>query len=157
MKDQFAPEDLNQITQESLERLRKSDVILLDLRLRDFGIDLYERLNLNSSNSSKPPSSDNPYQKNKTKTDGDDDSEQSSDQAQDHPDELDAGETSEGKIDPADSGDQPKRKPGRQPGAKGFWREDKPDAKNIEHHYPKGGIHFTLAKKYWAVALAIAL
>jgi IS1 family transposase len=137
MKDQFAPEDLNQITQESLERLRKSDVIQLALRLRDFGIDLYERQNLDSSNSSKPPSSDNPYQKNKTKTDGDDDSEQSSDQAQDHTDELDDGETSEGKIDPADSDDQPKRKPGRQPGSEGFWRKEKPDAKNIEHHYPK--------------------
>jgi transposase len=137
MKDQFTPEDLNQITQESLERLRKSDVIQLALRLRNFGIDLYERLNLDSSNSSKPPSSDNPYQKNKTKTDGADGPEQSSDQVQDHTDELDDGEASEDKIDPADSDDNQKRKPGRQPGSEGFWRKDKPDTENIEHHYPK--------------------
>jgi len=50
MKDLFAPEDLDQITPESLERMPKREVIHLALRLRDFGIDLYERLNLDSSN-----------------------------------------------------------------------------------------------------------
>ncbi len=42
--------DLDQITPESLERMPKREVIHLALRLRDFGIDLYERLNLDSSN-----------------------------------------------------------------------------------------------------------
>jgi len=42
--------DLNQITPESLERMPKREVIHLALRLRDFGIDLYEQLNLDSSN-----------------------------------------------------------------------------------------------------------
>jgi IS1 family transposase len=137
MKDLFAPEDLNQITPESLEKLRKSEVIHLALRLRDFGIDLYERLNLDSSNSSKPPSSDNPYQKNEAQSDDGDGNEQSSDQVQDPGDESDDGKTPEDRIDATDPEDQPKRKPGRQPGSKGFWRTDKPETENKEHHYPK--------------------
>ena len=42
--------DLSQITPESLMRMSKREVIHLVLRLRDFGIDLYESLNLDSSN-----------------------------------------------------------------------------------------------------------
>jgi hypothetical protein len=137
MKAPFAPEDLNQITPESLEKLRKSEVIHLTLRLRDFGINLYERLNLDSSNSSKPPSSDNPYQKNKTQSDDGDGTEQSSNQVQDAADESDSEKTPEDTIEPGDLEDSPKRKPGRQPGSKGFWRTDKPEAQKSEHHYPK--------------------
>jgi len=137
MKAPFAPKDLNQITPESLEKLRKSEVIDLALRLRDFGIDLYERLNLDSKNSSKPPSSDNPYQKNNTASDDGDGTEPSSAQVQDTADESDGGKTPEDGIDAADIEDQPKRKPGRQPGSKGFWRTDKPKAQKTEHHYPK--------------------
>lgn len=137
MKSQFTPEDLNQITQESLERLRKCEVIQLALRLRNFGIDLYERLNLDSSNSSKPPSSDNPYQTNKMATDGTGDLEQSSDQIQENPDELDDGEISENQTHKADSDDQPTRHPGRQPGSEGFWRQQKPEAQKTEHHFPQ--------------------
>jgi hypothetical protein len=137
MKAPFAPEDLSQITPESLEKLRKSEVIHLALRLRDFGINLYERLNLDSSNSSKPPSSDNPYQKISKQSDDGDTTEQSSEQDQDTGDESDSEKTPEDRIDATDSEDQPKRKPGRQPGSKGFWRTDKPEAQKSEHHYPK--------------------
>ena len=136
MKCQFSPEDLDQIDRESLEKLRKSDVIHLALRLRDFGIDLYERLNLDSSNSSKPPSSDNPYQRNKKQPD-EDSAEQTGDLVQEPSDELEDGKTPQGPIDPDDFEDQPKRKPGRQPGSKGFWRTDKPEAQKTEHHHPK--------------------
>ena len=103
MKDLFAPEDLNQITPESLEKMRKSEVIHLALRLRNFGINLYERLNLDSSNSSKPPSSDNPYQQISKQSDDGDATEQSSDQDQDAGDESDSGKTPEDRIDAADS------------------------------------------------------
>lgn len=135
MKDQFAPEDLNQITQESLEKLRKREVIQLTLRLRNFGIDLYERLNLDSSNSSKPPSSDSPYPKNKTVES--DDLEQSSDKTQDKTEKLGESGTSKDQTSETGSDDKPKREPGRQPGSEGFWRKEKPEAQYIEHHYPQ--------------------
>ena len=114
----------------------KREVIQLALRLRNFGINLYERLNQDSKNSSKPPSSDNPYQKNKAQPDGDA-KEQSNDQVQEAGDESDGDKTPEGRLDSTDQEDPPKRKPGRQPGSKGYWRKDKPEAQKSEHHYPR--------------------
>jgi hypothetical protein len=61
MKRPINPIDLAQINRESLEKLTKADIISLALKLRDYGIELYERLNQNSSNSSRPPSSDSPF------------------------------------------------------------------------------------------------
>ncbi len=60
MKRPINPNDLPQINVESLERLTKAEIISLALKLRDYSIELYERLNLDSSNSSRPPSSDSP-------------------------------------------------------------------------------------------------
>lgn len=137
MKRQFTPEDLEQISQESLERLRKSEVIQLALRLRNFGIDLHERLSLNSSNSSKPPSSDSPYPNDRSKANEADPSDRPEEPVPDHPDEMAGSEASEDTINETDSDDGPKRNPGRQPGSKGFWRKQKPETQNKEHHYPK--------------------
>jgi len=142
MKQQFTPEDLNQISQESLGRLHKSDVIHLALRLRDCAIELYERQMLDSTNSSKPPSTDNPFKNAKpktgTKTDadgGDDVSEQSSEQ------NANCGETacSEQSDKPGitDSDNKSKRKPGRQKDSTGFGRAGKPEQVSLEHHYPR--------------------
>ena len=61
MKRPINIDDIAQINRESLERLTKEDIISLALKLRDYGIELYERLNQNSSNSSLPPSSDSPF------------------------------------------------------------------------------------------------
>jgi len=63
MKNMIHPEDLKQITQESLDQLSKSDVIQLALRLKDLGIALREGLDPSSSNGSRPPSSENPNRK----------------------------------------------------------------------------------------------
>ena len=70
-------------------------------------------------------------------TGGTDDLEQSSDQIQDNTDELDDGEISENQTNKTDSDDKPKRNPGRQPGSEGFWRKQKPEAQETEHHFPK--------------------
>jgi hypothetical protein len=125
--------------------MRKSDLINLTLRLRNFSIELYERSKQNSSNSSRPPSSDSPY-----KRDGSDKGEYSEDQNQeqtdddDHSDDQnqeqtgaeDNDEISKDQIERDESDDNPKRKPGRQHGSKGFWRKQKPVADKHEHHYP---------------------
>ncbi len=149
MKAKFTPEDLRQIDQESLERLRKHEVISLTLRLVAFAIDLYEKSQLNSSNSSKPPSSDNPYQKGKPAADdsskepdhAQNDShnpELSQDQDQNSPDvsqDSNAGDNTESNPVLPDKSDN--RKPGRQPGSQGFGRKGKPKVDYVEHHYPE--------------------
>ncbi len=132
MRKNLTSEDLNQITPEYLEKLRKSDLIPLTIRLRDLGINLYERLGLNSGNSSKPPSSDNPFEKAKAN-----EAESFDDKIQDEsdvPNDDDAHENQTGKTE---SDDESKRNPGRQPGSQGFWREQKPDPQRKEHHFPE--------------------
>ena len=45
------------------ENLASEALIDMACRLRDFSVDLVERLEQNSQNSSRPPSSDSPYDK----------------------------------------------------------------------------------------------
>jgi len=146
MKQKFTSGDLNQITYESLERRNKGELIDLTLRLRNFTIDLYERINQDSTNSSKPPSSDDPFRKSNKKDIKDntsqsaamdknntsDDSESSVDQVQNESDD----ENIETSPDSPNNNDKDKRKPGKQPGAQGFGRTEKPIPDHIEHHYP---------------------
>lgn len=146
MANKFTPEDLNQISEASLEKLGKSEVANLTLRLRDFAIDLYERLNLDSTNSSKPPSSDSPYTRNKPEFEEDCDPEKCADQEDiEHPESSEPANESDdeekaSENQPASSSDSdknPKRNPGRQPGSTGFGREGKPENYDLEHHHPK--------------------
>jgi len=69
MKRPISIDDIAQIDRQSLERLTKADIISLALRLRDYGITMYERLNQNSSNSSLPPSLDSPFKGKKNNSD----------------------------------------------------------------------------------------
>ncbi len=115
MRKKLTSEDLNQITPEYLEKMRKSDLLRLTIRLRNLGIDLYERLSINSGNSSRPPSSDNPFEKHKTKEGVD--VEPSDEKIQDESEETDDDVN---RTDKKESDDEPKRNPGRQPGSKGF-------------------------------------
>ncbi len=143
MKRKFTSEDLNQISHDSLEKRNKSELIDLTIRLRNFTIDLYERLNQDSTNSSKPPSSDSPFGKNSNQkikdnvtqaTDTDErnigDSEHSDDDTQN------ASDNDQTDI-PEDEQNKNKRKPGRQPGSQGFGRCGRATAYRIEPHYPK--------------------
>ena len=61
--DHLTKDDLAQLDRSYLQRLEKETVIDVACKLRDFSITLVERLEQNSSNSSKPPSSDDPYAK----------------------------------------------------------------------------------------------
>ncbi len=117
--------------------MRKCDLIRFTIRLRNLGIDLYERLNLNSSNSSMPPSSDSPFKQNTINEA--EDVEPFDDKVQDEANESDEpndDEVLENQTNKTES-DEPKRNPGRQPGSQGFWREQKPEPQRKEHHYPE--------------------
>ena len=92
--------------------------------LRNCAVTLSERLEQNSENSSKPPSSDNPYHKNpKKRKASDKEGKNSTSEDTDKPSTLDSV--------------GPKRKPGKQPGAKGFWRSDTPVPEDTIPHHPE--------------------
>ena len=128
MKRKFTSEDLNQISYQSLEKRNKSELIDLTIRLRNFSIDLYERLNQNSTNSSKPPSSDSPFGKNNDEkikvkvaqsadTDDTDTNERDIDASEYIGDNTQNTSDSDQTDKPDDEENENKRKPGRQPGS----------------------------------------
>ncbi|MBD3347556.1 MAG: IS66 family transposase [Chitinivibrionales bacterium] len=126
----LTPDDLAQISLDSLEKMKKSDLINLTLRLRAQLCEAVERLNQDSKNSSKPPSSDNPYKK-EAGEDENDAGEIPEDQKESDESEIE----DQSKETPEDK--STKRKPGKQPGSEGHWRTEKPVAERIEHHHPQ--------------------
>lgn len=131
--DHLTKDDLAQIDRTYLQNFEKETVIDVACKLRDFSISLVERLEQNSSNSSKPPSSDSPYDKgNKGKSDSKDDDVKSS-SAEDKEDRATEKGASAENSQSVDSN----RSAGRQPGSQGFWRSETPVPESTISHYPE--------------------
>ncbi len=131
--EKLTKDDLAQMNRVYFEKLDQKTLIEVACRLLDFSVHLVERLEQDSQNSSKPPSSDNPYdkKKNKDSASSDNDNENASEE-----DEKDA-EKNSSDLDENSKYDAPKRSPGKQPGAKGFWRSEPPVPESILPHRPK--------------------
>ena len=146
--------DLRQIDEERINKLSESAVKNLSITLLNDLKEARERLNQNSNNSSMPPSSEAPWDKASHYEDEEKDDESSGDiEALDkaihadtgslpkdrRPDEINSLSLSEASSEPATTlaipQDSP-RKPGKQPGAQGFGREQKITVHQHEHHYP---------------------
>jgi hypothetical protein len=105
-KDQL---DLSRLNRAVFEALEPAQLVELTCRLHTLAVELSERLALNSTNSSRPPSSDPPFG-------GGGDLPGSGIGRKD-------GGRSEGGAPPSPKTPPPSgRKPGKQPGAKGRWR-----------------------------------
>src|SRR5690242_19429922 len=101
-KDQL---DLSRLNRAVFEALEPAQLVELTCRLHTLAVELSERLALNSTNSSRPPSSDPPFG------------------AQGDPPGRGLGR-GEGAAPPRAKAPAPSgRKPGKQPGAKGTWRD----------------------------------
>ena len=146
MDKQFTKEDLAQMDRAYFVGLEHDTLVGVACSLRDLCVDLIERLDQNSRNSSRPPSSDNPYDKGE-KGEGsskDDDGKDGSTEDKD----KQVAQSSES----TDSPRQPetdKRPPGRQPGSQGFWRSQTPVAEETVPHHPE---HCTVCNKELAVS-----
>ena len=121
--------DLAQIDRSYLQSLKKEAVIAVACKLRDLSIDLLERLDQDSSNSSKPPSSDDPYKKGKSVPKADDAKSTSAEDSENKAAERDAL----AEISKTQGSNRPA---GRQPGSQGFWRSETPEAESTVRHYP---------------------
>ena len=100
--------------------------------LRNCAVTLSERLEQNSENSSKPPSSDNPCHKNPKKR-------KASDKDGKNSTSEDTDVTGASSADKPSASDSigPERKPGKLPGAQGFWRSDTPIPEDTIPHRPE--------------------
>ena len=130
--DHLTKDDLAQIDRTYLQSLEREPLIDVTCKLRDFSAELLERLAQNSSNSSKPPSSDDPYSKgNKGNGDSKDDSDKSASAEDKKSQPAEGGSSTE-----SSQSDDPKRFAGRQPGSQGFWRSETPVPESTIPHYP---------------------
>ena len=131
--EKLTKDDLAQMNRAYFEKLDQETLVEAACRLVDFSVHLVERLEQDSKNSSKPPSSDNPYDKksNKDSASSDNDTENTSDEDENDTEENGSDE------DKSSKSEDSKRSPGKQPGAQGFWRSEPPVPEGILPHRPK--------------------
>jgi hypothetical protein len=146
--------DLRQIDEERINKLSESAVKNLSITLLNDLKEARERLNQNSKNSSMPPSSEAPWDKASKYSEEEKEDESLEDidaldkamradsralTNEDRPDDISSVSFSEVSSKPTAAPKPPQdspRKPGKQPGAQGFGREQKIAVHQHEHHYP---------------------
>lgn len=133
--ERLTKDDLTQMDRGYFESLAPEALIYLACRLRDFSVDLVERLEQNSKNSSRPPSSDSPYDKGTGKESESESEENDKDVCSEDENNSSEDDEHSDSDDPMQANDL-KRSPGKQPGAQGFWRSEPPVPEKIIPHYP---------------------
>ena len=126
---QLDKNDLVQMNEDYFKSLEKERLVEVAKNLHQLATDLWEKQQQSSENSSQPPSLDNPYSSKVTIEESNLGSESQTESRQTELDQKD--EFSEpGKKQKS------KRKPGKQPGGKGFGRKQPLKAEVIIPHYP---------------------
>jgi len=126
---QLDKNDLAQMNEDYFKSLKKERLVEVAKNLHILATDLWEKQQQNSENSSQPPSLDNPYTSTPT----------TEESAINSPRETGTEETEQKQIDESSGKPNQKkshRKPGKQPGAKGFGRSQALKAEVIIPHYP---------------------
>ena len=126
---QLDKNDLAQMNEDYFKSLKKERLVEVAKNLHILATDLWEKQQQNSENSSQPPSLDNPYTSTPTIEES----------AINSPRETETEETEQKQIDESSGKPNQKkshRKPGKQPGAKGFGRSQALKAEVIIPHYP---------------------
>ena len=127
---QLDKDDLAQMNEDYFKSLNNERLVEVAKNLHQLATELWEKQQQNSENSSKPPSSDNPYAHYPT-------TEESSPKQEP---ESPKGKTEKKQTEESQQESRnknPTRKAGKQPGAQGFWRKQPLKAEIIEPHYPE--------------------
>jgi transposase len=118
----LSKDDLAQMNRDYFQSLEKTRLVEVADNLHQLAVEQWEKINSNSSNSSQPPSGDNPFKK------------------PDKSSKVASNSTSSGtkKIVRQEQEKEPKskRKPGRQKGSKGFGRSKPVSICETIPHYP---------------------
>jgi len=127
--------DLKQIDQEYLESLPPSKLLDVSLKLLEDLKEARDRLNQTSQNSSRPSGSYAPWERSVVNEDESQDEEQGDDEKT----ELETQGKAKESVDEAVAAEdqQPKKKAGKQKGAKGYGRKVKLAVTDVEIHHAK--------------------
>ena len=126
---QLDKDDLVQMNEDYFKSLEKERLVEVAKNLHQLATDLWEKQQQSSENSSQPPSKDNPYSSKVTTEESNPGSESGTELGQTELDKRDESSEPEKKQ-------KSPRKPGKQPGGKGFGRKQPLKAKVIIPHYP---------------------
>jgi len=122
----FEKSDLQQLTPEYVGKLPSDRLVTLLHQLREDLLCAHDRLHQDSTNSSRPPSSQPLWSKSQKEKDAaSDDGSSSSPRSGSDQDDVDPPPSHQGERNRQDPNAQAKRKPGKQPGAPGFGRTQK--------------------------------
>nr|WP_245562176.1 hypothetical protein [Stanieria cyanosphaera] len=127
---QLDRDDLAQMNEDYFKSLKKERLVEVAKNLHQLATDLWEKQQQSSENSSQPPSKDNPYTSKSTTEESEKNSEF----------ETKSGKTEGDRIEESEKNPVRKkslRKPGKQPGGKGFGRSQPLNAEVIVPHYPR--------------------
>ena len=127
---QLDKNDLAQMNEDYFKSLEKERLVEVAKNLHQLAKDLWEKQQQNSENSSQPPSKDNPYTSRST----------TKESVHYSLEETKSDETPLKEISKASeklNAKKSNRKPGKQPGGKGFGRKQALKAEVIIPHYPR--------------------
>ena len=127
---QLDRDDLAQMNEDYFKSLKKERLVEVAKNLHILATDLWEKQQQSSENSSQPPSLDNPYTSLSTTEKSEKNSESETRSGKTEGDRTE--ESSENPVRKKSN-----RKPGKQPGAKGFGRSQPLNAEVIVPHYPR--------------------
>ncbi len=136
---QLSNHDLSQLDEEELLKLPEEALRRLSIRLLNDLKEARERLNRNSRNSSQPPSSEAPWEKERSATDSEDVFEPAKDAESKDESVLEPGKDCNGESIAVEEKavDDPSRRAGKQPGAQGFGRQQSLPLTAHEEHIPQ--------------------
>ncbi len=122
-------DDLKQMNRSYFQSLSQERLVEVADNLHQLATELWEKQQQNSENSSQPPSKDNPYSAKKKQEPEHPSSESESATVKTEQKQIDESREKEKKQ-------KSSRKPGKQPGGKGFGRKQPLKAEVIVPHYP---------------------
>jgi transposase len=146
---QLKKEDIAQMDRNYFQSLEQEILVEVACNLRELAVEQMERLEQNSKNSSRPPSSDSPYQKGAKKDsvennaeipnpkDTDENDAENPNRSVIDPEEKDAAAVNELAEQSLTDPKAEKRCAGKQPGAQGFWRDTPLIHEDTIPHYPE--------------------
>ena len=122
-------DDLAQMNEDYFKSLKNERLVEVAKNLHQLATDLWEKQQQNSSNSSQPPSTDNPYREKSHREEN-----QTNSEIETTTEQTENNQTE--KVEAQKSQKSSSRKAGKQPGAKGFGRKQRLKAEVIIPHYP---------------------
>ena len=133
---QLSNQDLSQLNEEELLNLSEEELRRLSIKLLTDLKEARERLSQNSHNSSRPPSSEAPWEKD-TQKDSSNDPEEEQEAASDKTESPPTDTPNKTSRQSQKNGTEEQRKPGKQLGAKGFGRQQKIAITDYQEHFPE--------------------